>query len=131
MVLPLLSILVGESRLLVLWCAGDKCDMAGSDENRGRSRRPGAEDRGWSSIYRVLGGQTIERSDNAVCGLRRAQGDEEHMFLGLASKARSMVCRWFGLKTTGMGFRFGSQNRQLRFDGLGLKITAMVSWFGH
>jgi hypothetical protein len=25
--------------------------------------------------------------------------------------------------------RFGSQNRQLRFDDLGLKITATVSWF--
>jgi hypothetical protein len=24
--------------------------MAGSDEDRGRSRRPGAEDRGWSHI---------------------------------------------------------------------------------
>jgi hypothetical protein len=27
-------------------------------------------------------------------------------------------------------FRFGSQNRQLWFDDLGLKITATVSWFG-
>jgi hypothetical protein len=26
-------------------------------------------------------------------------------------------------------FRFGPQNRQLRFGELGLKITAMVSWF--
>jgi hypothetical protein len=64
-----------------------------------------------------------------------------------------MVCQWFGLKTTGMVFsglaskpvetvspgltsklmarvfRFGSQNRQLRFGDLSLKITAMVSWF--
>jgi hypothetical protein len=39
-VLSLLSILVGESRLLVSWCAGDRCDMAGSDENQGRSWRP-------------------------------------------------------------------------------------------
>jgi hypothetical protein len=38
----------GESRLLVLWCAGGRCGMVGSDEDRGRSRRPGAEDRGWS-----------------------------------------------------------------------------------
>jgi hypothetical protein len=34
--------------LLVSWCAGGRCDMAGSDEDCGRSRRPGAEDRGWS-----------------------------------------------------------------------------------
>jgi hypothetical protein len=26
--------------------------------------------------------------------------------------------------------RFGSQNRQIQFGDLGLKITAMVSWFG-
>jgi hypothetical protein len=47
----------------------------------------------------------------------------------------------FGLKTDGDGFlliwtqnrwlrvfRFRSQNRQLRFDHLGLKITVMISW---
>jgi hypothetical protein len=26
--------------------------------------------------------------------------------------------------------RFGPQNRQLEFDGLGHKITVTVSWFG-
>jgi hypothetical protein len=36
----------GGSRLLVSWCAGDRCDMACSDVDRGTSRRPGAEDRG-------------------------------------------------------------------------------------
>jgi hypothetical protein len=59
--------------LLVSWCAGDRCDMAGNDENHGRSRRPGAEDRGWASTGQVLGGQTIERSGDAVCGLHCAQ----------------------------------------------------------
>jgi hypothetical protein len=34
--------------LLVSWCAGDSCDMAGSDEDHGRSRRPSVEDQGWS-----------------------------------------------------------------------------------
>jgi hypothetical protein len=38
---------LGELCLLVLWCAGGRCYMACSDEDRGRSRRPGAEDRGW------------------------------------------------------------------------------------
>jgi hypothetical protein len=37
-----------ESCLLVSWYAGGRCGMACSDENRDRSRRPGAEDRGWS-----------------------------------------------------------------------------------
>jgi hypothetical protein len=31
---------------------------------------------------RVLGGRAIERSGDAVCGLHRARGDEEHGFLG-------------------------------------------------
>jgi hypothetical protein len=68
--------------LLLLWCVGDRCDMVGSDEDRGRSRRPGAEHRGWSSTGRVLGGQTIERSGDAVYSLHRAQGDKERGFLG-------------------------------------------------
>jgi hypothetical protein len=38
----------GETRLLVSWCAGGRCGMACRDEHRGRSRRPGAEDRRWS-----------------------------------------------------------------------------------
>jgi hypothetical protein len=38
----------GESCLLVSWCAGGRCGMTCSNEDRGRSRRPGAEDRGWS-----------------------------------------------------------------------------------
>jgi hypothetical protein len=37
-----------ESCMLVLCCAGDRCDMVGNIENRGKSRRPGAEDRVWS-----------------------------------------------------------------------------------
>ena len=31
---------------------------------------------------RVLGGQTIERSGGAMCGLHRARGDEKRGFLG-------------------------------------------------
>jgi hypothetical protein len=30
----------------------------------------------------VLGGRAIKRSGDAVCGLHRACGDEEHRFLG-------------------------------------------------
>jgi hypothetical protein len=55
--------------------------MTGSNENRGKSRRPGAEDRGWSSTDRVLAGQVIGRSREVVCGLYDAQGDEERGFL--------------------------------------------------
>jgi hypothetical protein len=38
----------GESRLLILWCAGGRCGMTGSDDDCDRSRRPGAEDQRWS-----------------------------------------------------------------------------------
>jgi hypothetical protein len=46
-VLPYCFCSCGESRLLVSWCVGDRYDMAGSDDDLGRSRRPSAEDRGW------------------------------------------------------------------------------------
>jgi hypothetical protein len=65
--------------------------MAGSDEDHGGSRRPGAEDRGWSSTGRVLGGRMVKRSGDAMCSLHCVQGDEEHSF------------SWFGLKTKGDG----------------------------
>jgi hypothetical protein len=75
-------ILCREPCLLVSWCAGDRCGMAGNNEDHGRSRRAGVEDRGWPSVGRVLVGQTAERSGGAVCGLHRAQGEEERWFLG-------------------------------------------------
>jgi hypothetical protein len=56
--------------------------MTGSDDDLGRSRRPGAHDQGSSSTGRVLGGRTIERSGDAVRCLYHAQGDEEREFLG-------------------------------------------------
>jgi hypothetical protein len=37
-----------ESCLLVSWCAGGRCGMVGSDEDRGRSRKPSVEDQAWS-----------------------------------------------------------------------------------
>jgi hypothetical protein len=43
---PTTFVLCGESCLLVSWCAGGRCDMADNDEDLGRSRRPGADDRG-------------------------------------------------------------------------------------
>jgi hypothetical protein len=57
--------------LLVPWCVGDRCDMVASDDDYGRSRRPGAEDWGWSSTGRVLDGRTIESLGGVVCGLHR------------------------------------------------------------
>jgi hypothetical protein len=55
--------------------------MTCSDGDRSRSRRSGAEDRGWShrSGTRWPG---VERSGDAVCGLHLTCGDEEREFLG-------------------------------------------------
>jgi hypothetical protein len=39
-----IPVLCGESRLLVSWCVSSKCDMAGSDVDHDRSRRPDTED---------------------------------------------------------------------------------------
>jgi hypothetical protein len=52
------------------------------NEGRGRSRRPGVEDWGWLGIDRVLGGQMIERTGDAVYGLHHTYVDEEREFHG-------------------------------------------------
>jgi hypothetical protein len=96
--------------------------MAGSDYDRGRSRRLGAEDRGWTSTGWVLGGWTIERSSDAMCGLHRAQGDEESGFFSSASKPRSMV-------SPGLASKPGvvwPQNHSLGFPGLASKPVATI-----
>jgi hypothetical protein len=51
----------GESRLLVSLCASGRCGIACNDEDRGRSRRLGAEDRGCShrSGTRWPGGREV------------------------------------------------------------------------
>jgi hypothetical protein len=56
--------------------------MTSSDEDHGRSSRPNTEGRRWSSTGRVLGGWTIGRSGDVVCGMHRARGDGERWFLG-------------------------------------------------
>jgi hypothetical protein len=64
----------------------------------------------------VLGGRMIERSGGAMCGLHHAHRDEEHGFLGWASKPRSMVCQWFDPEPLGQ-FLIGLC---LKTDGDGL-----------
>jgi hypothetical protein len=62
---------LGESHLLVSWCAGGRCGMACSDEDHGTSMRPGAEDRGWSHMSgtRWPGGREV-----GWCHVRSAPG---------------------------------------------------------
>jgi hypothetical protein len=56
--------------------------MAGNDEDPGRSKRPGAEDRGWPITGWVVGGRAIGRSSDTMYGLHREHEDEEHEFFG-------------------------------------------------
>jgi hypothetical protein len=106
-------------------------------------------------IGRVLGGETVEKSGDVVCGLHHARGDEEHECPGGASNPRSMVCQWFCLKTTRTvcqwfclkttgtvcqwfdikttGTVFSSLTSKpvaTVFPGLTSKLVARVFWFG-
>jgi hypothetical protein len=104
--------------------------MTDSDEDRGRSRRLGAEGRGWSSTGRVLSGRTIEGSSDTVCGLHHTQGDEKHEFLNLASKPWLMVSPDLGSKPVATILVVWPQNHSLGFPGLGLKTSScgLVIW---
>jgi hypothetical protein len=104
--------------------------MAGSNGDRGRSRRLGTVDRGWSSIGQVLRGWTIERSGDAICGLHHAQGDDEHGFHGSTSKPRSMVSPSFASKLVATVLVVWPQNQPLKFLSLGHKTGSygLVIW---
>jgi hypothetical protein len=81
------------------------CGTVSHDKDRGRSRTLGAEDWGWSitgQVLEVLDGRTIEMFGDAMCGLYYAQGDEERMFLDLASESRSMVSPGLASKSVSM-----------------------------
>jgi hypothetical protein len=76
---------------------------------------------------RVLGGRTIGRSGDTVCSLHRTRGYEEREFLGWASKLRSMICQWFGLKITGTVCQwFGLKTFGMVCQWFDLKITGII-----
>jgi hypothetical protein len=109
------------------WCVSDRYDIADSDDNRGRNRRPSVEDRRWSSTGRVLGGWAIGRSNNTVCGLHCAQGDDEHGFFWLSLKTKVDGFSRFGFKTC--GFRFNLKTSGTGFSICASKSAAPVWWF--
>jgi hypothetical protein len=98
---------IGKSCLFVSWRAGGRCGMVCSDEDRGRSRRPGAEDRGWShsSGTRWPGGREVGwRCVRSVPGTWRLGARVS--WLSLKTKVDGF--RRFNLKTGGDSFsRFG------------------------
>jgi hypothetical protein len=80
----------GESCLLVLWCAGGRYGMTCSDEDHGRSRRPGAEDREWSHMS---GTRWPDSREVGWCRVRSAPGTWR-----LGARVS-----WLSLKTKGDG----------------------------
>jgi hypothetical protein len=97
---------------------------------RGRSRRLGAEDQGWSSTSRILGSRMIERSGDAMCDLHRTQDDEECEFLGFSSKLRSMVSPSLESKPVATVLVVWPQNHSLGSPSLGVKTgnCGLVIW---
>jgi hypothetical protein len=81
--------------------------MVGSDDDRGKSMKLGAEDRRSSGISQVLGGRTIGRLGDIMCDPHHTRGgDEKHRFPSF---------RW-------RRFVSGLASKPLRqFLGLGLK----------
>jgi hypothetical protein len=74
---------------------------------------------------RILGGWVIGRLGDVVCGLHHARGEGECEFLGCASKPRSTVCQWFGLKTTGIVLSCLASKPVATVSWLSLKIKVM------
>jgi hypothetical protein len=64
--------------LLVSWCAGAAWRAVMRNVIVGNL----VQINGDSHTGRVVSCQTIERSDDPVCGLHRVRGDDEHEFLG-------------------------------------------------
>jgi hypothetical protein len=101
----------GESCLLVSWCVCGRCGMACSNEDRGRSRRPGVEDQGWSHRLdtRWPGDREVGwcRVRPAPCtwrrGVRVSWLSLKTMVDGLASKPLGQFLIDWGLKTDGDG----------------------------
>jgi hypothetical protein len=122
-----------KSCLLVSWCIGGMCGMTCSDEDRGRSRRSGAEDRRWSYRpgTRWPGDRDVEWRcvRSASCMWKRGA---RVSWLSLKTKVYGLSLVWhqnhwdrflrFGLKTGGDGFLVESQNQSgWGFFSLGIK----------
>jgi hypothetical protein len=108
--------------------------MACSDEDRGRSRRPGAEDRGWShrSGTQCPGGREVGwRYVRFAPGTWRLGAQVSWLSLKTKVDGLSVVWpqnhsdgfHWFGLKTSGYGFlQFGLKTGGDGFSRFDLKI---------
>jgi hypothetical protein len=116
----------GESRLLVSWRAGGRCGMACSDEDRGRHRRPGAEDRGWShrSGTRWPADREVRwcRVWSVSCMWRRGA---RVSWLSLKNKVNNLSVVWPQNRWCTVSLVW-PRNRQRRFLRFGLKTGGDV-----
>jgi hypothetical protein len=105
--------------------------MAGSDEDLGRSRRPRAEDWGWSDTARVLDDRTIERLVTP-CAIYTVY--KEIRRAGFLVWPQNQG-RWFpglGLKSGSSGLVIWASKSPRWFLGLSLKtMLATVCWLRH
>jgi hypothetical protein len=95
----------------------------GQHEDRGRSRRPGAEDRGWSAEvgYAVAGRSRGRVILCAVCTMH-----VEMRSMGFLVEPQNQA-RWYGLKTTGTVFSvLASKPVASGFSVWASKLVAMV-----
>jgi hypothetical protein len=111
----------GESRLLVLWCAGGRCNIVCSNEDLGRSRRPCAEYQRWShrSSTRWPGDQEVGwcRVQSAPCMWRRGA---RVFWLSLKTKVDGLSSKPLRRFVSGLA----SKSLGLFLIGLGLKTDS-------
>jgi hypothetical protein len=117
-----------ENRVCLSRGVGDKSRMACSDEDHGRSRRPGAEDKGWShrSGTRWTSGREVGRRPvrSTPCTSRRGA---RVFWLSLKTKVDGLSVVWtqnhwdgffrFHLKIDGDGFSLFGLQTSGRFFG--------------
>jgi hypothetical protein len=118
----------GESCLLVSWCAGGRCGMTCSDEDRVRSRRPGAEGRGWShrsGTQRPSGREVGWRHVQSAPGTWRLGARVS--WLSLKTKVDGLSVVWPQNHWNGFSSVWTSKPMVMVFTGLALKPVATVS----
>jgi hypothetical protein len=126
----------GESCLLIPWRAAGRCGMACSNEDHGRSRRPGAEDCGWLGDQEVgwhcvWSAPCMWRQRVLISWLSlktRVNGlwvvwPQNHSddFLQFGPKTGGDRFPGLGLKTGNYGLMIWASKSPRRFLGLGLK----------
>jgi hypothetical protein len=118
----------GESCLLVSWCAGGRCGMTCNDEDRGRSRRPGAEDQEWSRGRMAPCAVCTWHVETRSAGfLVEPQNQGRRFVSGLASKPVATIFAGLASKSVAMvSSGLASKPAATVFSSLASKLVATV-----